>query len=246
MAVTKEHCPPRSLFQNREWPEGFEFPACNACNHGTSDQDVLIAFLGRIDPFQGTGNLDGKTNGLMRNAHAQHPGLLREMFSMSPTESRKAARKLGIKPPLGLTYQQAGIATVTEHMNQAVQTLARKLSKAIYYLETGSIFPPDGDLLFHWFSNADLLRDGSIAALEAFAPIQASKRALVRNKKDLSGQFDYRYSLSDDRELALLQAVFGRSFGFVTTASPVPGKLRSMEAAIKEKTGIEGGPFMFI
>jgi hypothetical protein len=40
---TIEHCPPRSMFQHRQWPEGFEFPACQACNKGSSDHDLVIA-----------------------------------------------------------------------------------------------------------------------------------------------------------------------------------------------------------
>ena len=64
-ATTKEHCPPRSMFQGRQWPEGFEFPACDSCNHGTSDQDLLVAMLARMDPFENQGNSDGRLAGIM-------------------------------------------------------------------------------------------------------------------------------------------------------------------------------------
>ena len=66
LATTIEHCPPRAMFQNRQWPEGFEFPSCKSCNLGTSDQDLLIAMLARMDPFRGKGDEDGKLTGLMR------------------------------------------------------------------------------------------------------------------------------------------------------------------------------------
>lgn len=31
-ATTTDHCPPRSFFERRGWPEGYEFPACGPCN----------------------------------------------------------------------------------------------------------------------------------------------------------------------------------------------------------------------
>lgn len=245
-ATTKEHCPPRALFQGKLWPEGFEFPACNACNNGTGDDDVVVALIGRMDPFHNGGNKDGRVVGLMKNVNQQHPGLLNEMVSMSAGESRRAARSLGIKPPPGLTYQQTGIVNVTEHMDRAVQTFARKLSKAIFYLETGEIFPAVGEIQFNWFTNAAFFKSGSPPVLEAFSAIEAPVPRIVRNAKNLSDQFDYRYALSANRELALLRAVFGRGFGFVTISSPIPGKLHEIDAELQAKTGKESGPFRFL
>lgn len=246
IATTKEHCPPRAFFQHKWWPEGFEFPACEACNNGTGDDDAVVALLGRMDPFHNAGNEDGRVVGLMHNVNKQHPNLLSEMLNMSAAESRRAARSLGIKPPPGLTYQQTGIVNVTEHMDTAVQTLAGKLSKAIYYLETGQIFPIEGQIQFHWFTNTDLFKSGPPPVLEAFKHIEVPVPRLVRNRKNLSDQFDYRYALSDNKELALLRAFFGRAFGFVTISSPVPGKLTSIDAEMQIKTGKESGPFRFL
>lgn len=245
-ATTKEHCPPRALFQSKWWPEGFEFPACETCNNGTGDDDVVVALIGRMDPFLNSGNKDGRVAGLMHNVNKQYPGFLKEMVGMSAGESRRAARSLGIKPPPGLTYQQTGIVNVTERMDKAVQTLAGKLSKAIYYLETGQIFPAAGDIQFHWFTNTDLFKSGSPPVLEAFEHIEAPVPRIFRNGQNLSEQFDYRYALSEDKELALLRAVFGRAFGFVTISSPIPGKLQKIDAEMQVKTGQEAGPFRFL
>ena len=88
-ATTMEHCPPRAMFQNRQWPEGFEFPACADCNHGTGDVDVLIAMLARMDPIEEKGNLDGKQTGLMRMTNKQFPGMFQKM-TVSATEARRA------------------------------------------------------------------------------------------------------------------------------------------------------------
>jgi hypothetical protein len=234
------------LFQSKNWPEGFEFPACEACNAGTSDDDVLIAMLGRMDPIANAGNLDGAMNGLVFNASKQHPGLLQQMLKMSAIESRKAARDLNIKPPPGLTYQQAGIVNVTDHMDDAVRTLAGKLSKAVYFMNTGNIFPATGAIQLHWFTNADLFRYGKSPVLDAFASINAPTPKLTRNGKDLHDQFDYRFSLSENMDLAVLRAVFGKAFGLVTIMSPIEGYLQKIDSEMQKKVGKEVGPFKFL
>jgi hypothetical protein len=67
-ATTIEHCPPRAMFQFRQWPEGFEFPSCETCNLGTGDHDLLISMLARMDPFEQNGDADGRQVGLMKMA----------------------------------------------------------------------------------------------------------------------------------------------------------------------------------
>lgn len=245
-ANTREHCPPRALFQLRNWPEGFEFPSCLSCNAGTADDDVLVSLLGRMDPFAHSGDLDGKVSGLIKNANKQYPDLLQQMLSMTASESRKAARALNIKPPRGHTYQQIGIVKVTDDIDKAVCNLARKLSKAIYFKATENIFPTCGSIQLHWFTNADFFKYGTFPALDSFANIQSVKPVLVRNGKDLSDQFDYRYSFSEDHGLAVLRAVFGKSFGIVTIMSPRDGCLQKIDDKLKTKIGKEIGPFRFL
>ena len=245
-ASTKEHCPPRAMFQNKEWPEGFEFAACEQCNHGTGSDDVLTAFLARLDPIRNKGDSDGHLMGLFRNAHSQHPGFVQRMMDVGANEARRAAKELGIVRPKGATYREVGIVNVTDEMDRAVQTLACKLSKAVFFRETGKVFPAQGAIQFNWFTNADLFRFGPAPVLDAFASVHCIQPSIVRNKRSLSDQFDYRYSLSDDGDIALLQAVFGMGFGFVTIASPVQGKLNGIEAELVIKTGMAKGPFRFI
>lgn len=239
-ATTKEHCPPKSLFQKKQWPEGFEFPACGPCNNGTSDDDLLIAFVGRIDPIANRGDLDGHSNGLMRSVHRQHPGLLREMFGASAIEARRRARSLGIRPDPGMTYQQSGIAHVPDRIDEAVKTLARKLSKAVYYKETGKVFPANGELRFYWFTNEIVFRGGVHPVLSKVAPmLDVEPPRIARAGQSLAGQFDYRYAMSQERDLSILQALFGRSFGFITIASTVNGVLARISANATAVTGVE-------
>jgi len=241
IATTIEHCPPRSMFQFRLWPEGFEFPACEPCNVGTDDQDLLVAMMARMDPFELRGNLDGKHVGLMKAANRQFPGLFEKMMP-SASEARRSNRELGLHPEPGQTHQETGTVKVPDEFHTAVCVLARKLSKGIYYRDAGRPFPDDGCLLLNWFTNADILRDGKYMVFDLLKELGGTAPPLQRGGTYLNDQFEYKLSLSPEKDILVLQAKFGNAFGFVVFGSTLPGKLESSVARLREQSQ-RNGPF---
>lgn len=241
MATTIEHCPPRAMFQFRRWPEGFEFPACQACNQDTSDHDLLVAMLARMDPFEGKGDKDKKQVGLMMKANKQFPELFSKMIP-SANEARRHNRKLGIKPALGQTQQDVSPVKIPEEFHHAVSIFSEKLSKGIFYRETGSPFPNNGCLLLNWFTNADLVRDGKYVVFDLLKELGGIAPPLVRSGQYLNDQFDYKLSMSPEREVFALQARFNNVFGFVVFGSTLSGKLEDMIVRLREQTQ-HSGPF---
>lgn len=246
LATTEEHCPPRALFRDKHWPEGYVFPACESCNSDSSDEDLMVAFLAQMDPKAQDPEKHKKGFGLMRAVHRQFPGTLQEIFKKSATEARRDARRLGMTPELGKTYQELGIANVSEAMHMSVAMLGSKLTKAVYYMQTKEIFTSNGGIMFQWFTNAQKMEHGKIVLLEAAAAFSAISPPKQRNSKDLKDQFDYRYSVGEEGKIHLLQVVFGEVFGFVTIFSQTPGRLESMEDSIKQKLGTADSPFKFL
>jgi hypothetical protein len=244
VGTTEEHCPPRALFRDRAWPEGFVFPACESCNGGSSEEDLVVAFLAHMQPDQ-----DAKTQargfGLMRGLHKQQPGLFARMMQVSAVEARSAARRLKIKPERGQTYQELGVVNIPDEIHRAVGKFALKLSKAIYFQHRGSVFPADGTVLYQWFTNAQLQEHGRIPMLEAFANVAAETRPLTRGGKDLRDQFDYKFSTARDSPIHVLQVVFGQVFGFLSLLSQEPGRIENMHQRIADKMGSKG-PFIFL
>ena len=239
VATTIEHCPPRALFQFKQWPEGFEFPACITCNSGTANQDAVIAMLARMDPVTDRGNKDGKLTGLIANVHAHHPGMIRKMM-LSPSEARKQNRKLGLTPPVGGTHQDTGAVRVTAEMDAAVRVLASKLSKAIYFQDSAKAFPPDGCLLLNWFSNADIFSNGHYKIFAALKDIPGSLPILKRTGNHLNEQFEFKYSVTEEKNLFALQVCFGNSFGFVVFGSSEPGLLEPTLQRLRDEFEKEG------
>jgi hypothetical protein len=239
--TTVEHCPPRAMFQNRLWPEGFEFPACSACNHGSSNEDLLVAMLARVNPFEETGDTDGRFRGLVQGVNKQYPGLIQKMMPTA-VEARRSNRRLKLTPAPGQTHQEVGAVKITSEMDEAVSTFARKLAKGIYYKDAGKTFPKEGCLLMNWFTNEQLFKDGRYISFEILQAVDGVMPALVRTGKYLNDQFEYKLSMSNELDVFILQAMFGQAFGLVIYGSIVPGKLEPMLVQFRE-TGQRSGPF---
>lgn len=102
----------------------------------------MVAFLAHL------GGRDARVlkrgRGLMLQVKRQFPGVLQKMFSKSATEARSDARRIGIRPRPGETYQQLGIVDIPEEMHRCVEVFAAKLTKAIFYMKMGAPFAADG------------------------------------------------------------------------------------------------------
>lgn len=233
-ATTVEHCPPKSLFHFKNWPEGFEFPACLSCNADSADQDAVIAMLARIHADELKGNADNRLVGLMLNINKQFPGVIGRMMP-SHIEARRRNRKFGIKPGPGQLHQDVAPVNVPEEIQRAVGTFAGKLSKAAYYREAGQIFPTEGSILLRWFTNIELLRRDEYPLFEHFKFLAGTSPQLTRGGKYLNDQFEFKLSLSEDRHVFLLQSRVGESFGMVLFGSTIPGILESGVQNLQEK-----------
>ncbi len=243
-ATTIEHCPPRSLFEGRQWPEGFEFPCCGNCNSDSRYDDLLIAMLARFDPLRDNAASNAKNLQLIEHVNKRYPGMLARMLP-SAVEARRANRQLGIKPGPGQTHQEVSPVNVPKELHDAVCVLAGKLAKGIYYQQGQGVFPKGGCLLMNWFSNADYLRDGSYKILEMINSLPGVVPKVVRSGRHLHDQFQYKLSMSDKADIFVIQAVFGNSFGFVVVGSAIPGILDEKVIQLRETHG-QYGPFSVI
>lgn len=244
VATTEEHCPPRSLFRDRQWPEGFAFPACQRCNGGSSDDDLLIAFLAHLGP-EADEATRRKSVGLMKAVHRQAPGLLGKMLSVSAVEARKFARKTGMKREPGMTFKDIGVVNVPDQLHAAVGRFALKLTKAVYYRHAGLVLPANAGVLFQWFTNAELREHGRILVLDAMKQFDGMSAPITRTGQDLSDQFDYKYSVDEHGALHMLQVVFGEVFGFVSIFSQEAGRMERIHGELVQQAGKEG-PFTFV
>jgi hypothetical protein len=234
--TTREHCPPKALFQNKAWPEGYEFPACFRCNNGTSNYDRMLAMLARTDYKGDAGNSDGKFVDLVAGVHSQDASQIRAMLP-SVREARTYNRRYGIVPKPGQTHQGASPVKITPEMQTAVEVFSRKLAKALYFREVGKVFPLHGCLALNWFTNAELLTNGSYPVFQTLEGITGNAPTLKRGRKELNDQFSYKITVCSDVDMFVLQASFGSAFGLVIFGSGEMGRLEAIMADLQATHG---------
>jgi len=238
--TTKEHCPPRALFQHRAWPEGFEFPACVKCNNGTANDDRMLAMLARTDYKGDAGNRDGGFSGLVAGVHSQDASQIRAMLP-SVREARTYNRRYCIVPKPGQTHQDASPVKITPEMQAAVEVFSGKLAKALYFREARKVFPSHGRLALRWFTNVELLENDSYPVFQMLEGIGGSAPLLKRGGKILNDQFSYKFTAPSNADMFVLQASFGSAFGLVIFGSSEAGRLEAIMTEIAENHG--GFPF---
>jgi hypothetical protein len=208
-----DHVPARSIFSGRQWPESYEFPACERCNRATSGDEEVVALLSRF----GLSNEDNalweldRFKRLLRSMRERRPELLAEMW-VDNRGARAALKKRNIELPAGMMYRDLPLIAVNGPLVQnAVRSFAIKLGLALHYKHTGLAIPPSGALWTRWWTNWSVQDDAIPSSILSVAPEMPE---VIRNRVDLSNQFSYRWGppgLENPEKLCFL-AVFRQSF----------------------------------
>jgi hypothetical protein len=187
---TVDHQPARALFDRKEWPEGYAFPACWACNQKSKDAENKLALLVRIDSNEEENPQRRADFQKYLQAMANNfPGLLRPL---STREKRQLFKEEGFSRPPG-GFADLPIAGMLAHdAEQAFDLAFPKMLRALHFKHTGNIAPEGKDIVtYRWFTNAYV----QILESEQFAPFKCLPAVppMKRNGHDLSDQFGYRY-----------------------------------------------------
>lgn len=207
-----DHIPSRVLFDNREWPEGYTFPACIPCNRASRHDEQIVAMLSRIFPDQKNESSANEIDKRIKAVANNYPGLLEEM---QPTvrQIRDGIKKYGIKKPPGMSTTDMPLLHIGGPLvNSAVEQFGRKLSLALYYKHTGKILPSEGGVAIRWYSNLQIENEEIPRQL---ADVVHNFPKLERCKTSLHDQFFYRYGITDTQRLAVFLAFFRGSFAIL-------------------------------
>jgi hypothetical protein len=230
-SAQEDHFPSRSLFDQRKWPEGYVFPACDGCNQVTRYDEQLVSFLSRFRSNPETAVRESEFRDTLRSIRNNFPGLL-EVMTPDFRDAIDAAKKYSLQVPADGTAADLPIMKITdERIHNAVANFARKLGLAIYYKDAGQILPPGGAIGARWYSNVQI--DNNEIPRE-LAEVLPSMPKFERASRSLVNQFFYRVGVTDDKRMATFLAFFRQSFcilGFISTDEselsdlPVPFKV---------------------
>jgi hypothetical protein len=229
-ATEIDHIPSRQLFDRREWPEHFEFPACRECNQCTRNEEQIVALLSKIYTVPGRLGPSAELRALVKAILNNYPNLLSEMVpSLSQRDTVLSQIASNGRTELVLPY--AGVANARGPVvNQAVSKFAIKLICALHYKHTATILPVHGIIGMKWFTNEVLLRGGIPVNFGSFIRQPPPMR---RANIELTDQFDYKYAIDVECAASVFFCWFRLSFAIFAVASADPSYLDVPEGRLQ-------------
>jgi hypothetical protein len=209
---TRDHVPSRQTFHLKDWPEGYEFPACSECNQATKHAEQVMALISRMHPDGKSAAERLEVKHIFQAVKNNYPDVLRELRATPAQRAEYLAKpwlpeliKAGKAAPEPLSLRGPLVA-------QCAATLARKLFTALHYKEFGKIVPAEGGIWWKWYSNVQRLDN---AMPDDLIGLMRIRPTIQRTRRDLSDQFVYTYAKAEDGDLAGYFATFRQSFAMI-------------------------------
>jgi len=209
---TVDHIPPQACFPRGFFPEGFEFPACEACNGSTKKEDQIFGYymqMGNPDLFTKDLWSMWKLQDGINNNYAS--ALLNT--KLHNQAKAKALAEMGIVVPAGTDLSNMPLAGVSEEFLEAAVTIGRKIACAIYYKETSGKFLTKEHYI--WTGTVHSRHPRSVLLTDYLNKILPDKEVGGRrNIKDYGRRFGYRFGYKEKDDFMVSASQFG--VGFVT------------------------------
>jgi hypothetical protein len=208
-AVTREHMPPKSLFDNSHRPDKLVMPACDECNRGTSTADLVASIVSRwnYNTLDQSNTDHAKLAARIRN---KHPELLEEWNKLTPKDRIGALlhlREHGIQVP-----EDAGLVSIGPLTIRQLNLFSHKAALALYFEQFRTHLTDEGRVCAFWRTKEDFAKEGIPPDL---LEMMRQYGTLEQGKWNASETFEYRF---DSNKIEGLFACLARLRGnlFVT------------------------------
>lgn len=182
------------MFRDKYRPSGLEFGSCHACNHGTSNADLVASFFSRL------ARSDSDPKWLLEDAlrfrrrlDRRAPQVVREVFS----GPRKTVPVLSAA---GLITRRVQIQVNGPATQAHLSVFGAKLGCALWREHVGAPIPLDGWIAVDAFLNAGL----NVAQAQSMLGILPVAGELRQGVRSFSDQFAYRFNTDLKTILAAL------------------------------------------
>jgi hypothetical protein len=216
VAAEIDHQPARALFDGHDGPEGFEFPACEDCNRGSSQYENALALIVRLATKQTDSEI--RQSDFRKYVEAMGNNFPRLIRPMTSIQKRAFLRENRIERPSNSILSDLKMVEAGDHLaSAAIDGVLKKLFLALHYKHAGTIAPEDAEVSLLWVTNA-LARDPP--GLTDFVKALNQRAVVKRGRRDLSDQFNYRFGVDMAENFSAYSVVFRDSLGAVGTVSP--------------------------
>lgn len=204
IATTVDHVPNRAAFRERLAPEGFEFPACKACQDSTRLDEIAFAFMVHFLAEEGD-EPDEKAAAKLRQGLKNNLPHLWNFRELTTREKRQAARDLDLKLPPGFVADARLVGIGPEWFDHIDRYLA-KIAKALFYKHVGQPAPAHWVPWTMWtYERIQLNR----AAIQTWVEMTPFVTIGQRTNTDLGERFVYRANMGEEVEAFVTIGKFG-------------------------------------
>ncbi len=185
-STTREHMPPKSLFDNSLRPDKLVMPACSPCNRATSTSDLVAALVSRWD-YHVSEQSHVDHSKLSRQIKIQAPELIAEWTSAKGVRRKKARRHLtnaGFVLPDDAAIVMVGPKTVRQ-----LNVFAHKVVLALYWQHFKTHLTNEGRIAAYWRTKEDFARGIPSGLLE----MMPQYGDVSQGRWKTSDVFEYRY-----------------------------------------------------
>jgi hypothetical protein len=230
-ATTTDHCPPRTFFEARHWPETYEFPACQPCNENARLDEQALAPLIRSKLSEGRSEADQlEWEKLLRGVVNNQPHMVAEWKSLTRNEVKSNLRRAFGQDGDSRRARGCGSAYMGPLTQAAIRRFMIKLGKALYYQHNNHVF--DGAMYVHHIDRFS--KDTTPEFIAEILRLAPASPEIARNGKSLLEQFIYRFNYSPEHRVMYAVVQFGDQFIFqlIVVGREMDARLRELNPGL--------------
>jgi hypothetical protein len=189
-ATTREHMPPKAMFDGSHRPDKLVMPACDRCNRETSTADLTASIISRWGYL------------LTDKEHKDHQRLVHQMRKQAPSvidEWKKAIDPIGARAHLEnhgvFVPRDAGLVSIGPLTIHQLNQFAHKFVLGLYFEHFREILPDSGRISSFWRTKEDFGRTGIPQQL---LDMMRRYGTLEQGRWNTREIFEYRYELNED------------------------------------------------
>jgi hypothetical protein len=202
-AVTREHMPPKSLFDRAHRPDKLVMPACDECNRGTSTADLIAAIVSRWNYNSGQTELEDHHK-LIGQVRMHHPEIYAEWTSqldfLSRLKKLQHLEKQGVQVP-----KDAGLVTIGPETIRQLNLFSHKVVLALYFDKFQKQLSDSGRISAYWRTKEDFAKEGVPREL---LEMMQHYGTLEQGKWSVQEAFEYRFNFNEAEGLYMCLARF--------------------------------------
>ncbi|QDH33773.1 hypothetical protein [Porphyrobacter sp. YT40] len=175
---------------------GFEFPACQDCQHRYRQEEQYFAFICRMCD-RDNANYDRDTSRRLISGVANNLKHLLPNPHLSAIEKRRGLKSLGLSKPLGMASSDIPVVELPPEIDPVLRAVAIKIGLALFYRHKGSVAKSHYGVAAYWSQFSD---QTAMQKLSRIAKELSGAEIGRRPNLEFGNRFQYRWSKEAEGE----------------------------------------------